>query len=374
MKSNKLVLSLTMLGVCTPIHAYDVTDSFSVGGVLAGAGQCQKLSEKAGFDDECKGALPIQPEFSLRPTDTDEFFMKFGFAVGNGLNTDEDKGRFRSPFALATWAADLEDDVKDINGRNRDYLLTAWYRHEFQFQNDSSLGATFGIIDSTDYLDENAYANDEFGQFMNEVFVNSTVSFLTSYDVGGALEWNSGNWSIRSLAMNVGKNDNDNEFNFFGATVGYTLDSAWGEGNYRLTLTGTNEKFLNEDGTDDNEGLFGATLSFDQQIDSNLGAFLRLGWQNDDAAVDYDALYSGGLNIGGGLWNRADDNVGIGLAYLNGGNQDLSKTYAVETYYRAVFSDYFALTADVQYLKDELNTDEDDPEGWIFSLRLTAEF
>ncbi len=367
-----LVMALAITGLYIPVQAYDVTDKFSVGGVLSGAGQCQYLQDDAGADDQCKGAVPIQPEISLRPTDNDEFFLKFGFAVGNGLNSNENRNR--SPFVLATWSADLEDDVEDINGRNRDYLLTAWYKHTFRFKNNASLGAAFGIIDSTDYLDENAYANDEYTQFMNEVFENSVVSFLPSYDAGGGLEWESGNWSVRGVGLNVGKNDNDNEYNFFGATLGYALNSSWGEGNYRVTVSGTNEEFIDESGTDD-EALLGATFSFDQQLGKSLGAFLRVGWQDDDAAVDFDALYSGGLDIRGRLWGRASDNVGIGLAYLDGGNQDIDETYVFETYYRAVFSDYFAMSADVQWMKDDSELGSDyDAQGWIFGLRATAEF
>ena len=138
MKRRTLVSSLAMLAMSATVHAYDVTDNFSVGGVVSGAGQCQYLQDDAGNDDQCKGAIPLQPELSLRPTDNDELFMKFGFAVGNGLNSTE--GKNRSPFTLVTWAADLEDDVEDINGRNRDYLLTGWYKHTFAFEK-SSLGA-----------------------------------------------------------------------------------------------------------------------------------------------------------------------------------------------------------------------------------------
>ena len=39
-----------------------------------------------------------------------------------------------------------------------------------------------------------------------------------------------------------------------------------------------------------------------------------------------------GLNISGRLWSRTDDNVGIGFAYLDGGNLELDKTYVFETY------------------------------------------
>jgi hypothetical protein len=88
--------------------------------VLAGAVQCQNLSDAPGFSNTCEFAAPFQPEFSYRPTETDEVFFKLGFAAGNGINGN-------SPFIISPWAADLEDDVKNINGRNRDYLLTAWY-------------------------------------------------------------------------------------------------------------------------------------------------------------------------------------------------------------------------------------------------------
>lgn len=147
--------------------AYDLNDNFSISGVLATTGQCQALeSSYTGFNDICKGAMPFQLEMSLRPNEHNEFFMKLGFGVDNGLNQI-------SPWVLAPWAADLEDDVQDINGRSRDYLMAVWYKHTFEFKDDSSLGVSVGLLDSTDYLDGNEYANDEYTQFMNQAFVNN---------------------------------------------------------------------------------------------------------------------------------------------------------------------------------------------------------
>jgi hypothetical protein len=140
--------------------------------------------------DSCRGGMPFQLELSFRPSERDEFYALLGYAVDNGLNAV-------SPFVLAPWAVDLEDDLQDINGRGRDYLLQAWYKHTFTLGEDATLGTTFGIIDSTGYLDENAYANDEFTQFMNEAFVNSGGFNLPSYDAGAALELALGDWEIR---------------------------------------------------------------------------------------------------------------------------------------------------------------------------------
>lgn len=162
---------------------YDITDKFSIGGVLAGAWQYLEVDEDIeGVDDGPKAAVPFQPEMSFRPYENSELFAKFGFAAGNGLNT-------KSPFALTIWAADLEDDVKDINGRNRDYLLTAWGKYSFEFSESHSLRLSGGIIDSTDYVDENAFANDEYNQFLNEAFVNAPPQQfrILRYRWGGAM-------------------------------------------------------------------------------------------------------------------------------------------------------------------------------------------
>lgn len=108
-----------------------------------------------------------------------------------------------------------------------------------------------------------------------------------------------------------------------------------------------------------------------------MGAFLRVSWQQDTSAVDYKPLYSGGFNFNGNGWNRDDDNIGIGYAYLNGGNQNVDQSQVIEAYYRAVLNEHAAITADVQYIKDDLlkaDPRQEDPKGWIFGLRLTTEF
>jgi porin len=362
---SRLIGAAAALAVGIPAHAYDVNESLSVGATLAGAGQCQSPSGHGEADDACRGAVPFQLEVSLRPSEADELFVKLGFAAGNGLNPI-------SRFALATWAADLEDDVRDLNGRDRDYLLAAWYRHTFTFADESTLGASFGILDSTDYLDGNAYASDEYTQFMNEAFVNSGSYGLPSYDTGAALEWKSGPWSGSALAMNVGENDDGNNYNFWGVQAAHHADTALGAGNYRLTLVGASEEFLDPKGTE-KESRLAWGLSFDQAFGEVVGGFLRLGWQTDDAAVTYRALYSGGLSFHGSGWGRDADNIGLGYAYLDGGNLDVRRTQVAELYYRFGVTEYLGTTADVQYMQDEY-ADEPDNKGWVVAVRAVATF
>ena len=207
---------------------------------------------------------------------------------------------------------------------------------------------------------------------MNEALVNGPNSFLPSYDRGGALGWSAGPWSLRGVVMKVNENDDGNEFTFYGAQLGYTLQTGLGEGNYRVLVDRTSDDFLSKNGETGNKRA-SVLFSFDQQLGSVVGAFLRVGWQDDDAAVDYDAVWSGGIDIKGSPWHRDEDNIGVGYAYLDGGNQGIRQSQVAEGYYRFVLNDYLALSADLQYMKDN-HRNQENPRGFIYGMRLTAEF
>lgn len=381
-----------LVATTAPIHAYDINDRFSVNALIAAGGQCQDGSGDiinddgtiSDFHDTCRGALPIQLDLSFHPTERDELFVALAYAIENGLNEV-------SPFVLAPWAANLEDDVKDINGRNRDYLLQAWYKHSFRLGEEATLGATLGIIDSTSYLDENAYANDEYTQFMNEAFVNSGGFNLPSYDVGAALEFATGQWSLKAAALDIGENDDGNRYQFWGAQLGYRLDTRLGEGNYRAVVTGTSKDFLRpaDESLDqaeeddlmamsgpankpDKTGLVGYGVSFDQALGEYLGAFMRLSWTEHKDILTYRGIYTGGLSISGGPWGRGNDQIGLAYGVLDGANTGMTRTNVAEAYYRLVLNDYLAVTADVQYLSDDYDEAET-IDGWILGLRAVVE-
>lgn len=377
-----LVAATGLLFLQAPLHAYDLDDKLSVGGILAVAGQCQALDQGAGKQNACRGALPLRPQVSFRPTGQDEFYAELGFAAGNGLNKV-------SPFQLSPWGADLEDDMKDINGRGRSYLLTSWYRHDFRLTPDNLLSATLGIIDSSDYLDNNAFANDEYTQFMNEALVNSPQVFLPSYDLGAAVRWDFGVWSLRAVYMNVGKDqgaddgdqgkatkltdrDLGGDYDYLGAEIGYSVRTPFGVGNYRLVASSTSRDFVDPRGMRA-ERRSALALSFDQELGDVLGVFIRIDDQSDDAAINYDSAYAGGLDIRGNLWGRERDNIGLGIALMNGGNQGIESTRVAEAYYRLVLHEQYALTADLQHMKDD-KTSGKDPEGFIFGLRADLRF
>ena len=343
----------------------------SIGGVLSGAYQYEWIDGPPDIDDQGRGALSFQPEISITPSETDEIFFKFGFAAGNGLNDI-------TPFNLRPWAADLEDDVKNIGGRNRDYLLTAWYKHTFEFSASNRLGLTGGLIDSTNYLDQNAYSNDQYSQFMNVALVNSPNAFLPSYDIGGALEWDYRQFGITAVYMNVGENDDGNNFNFYGFEFMYTLDTSLGEGHYRVIYNFSNDAFLDPGGTSlERRDIL--ILSFDQPFGEIFGAWIRFALGSEKASVDYRGLYSGGINIRGKLWGRDQDNLGIGYAYVDGAEQtaaSIRSSQVAEAYVNFGLKDYLSLTFDLQYMDDQYASaaSQDDVNGLIAGIRATVAF
>lgn len=345
------------------VAAADLKNELSFSGDFAAAIQCESVSGTQD-DDGCAGAAPLHLELGFRPDKHNELFLHAGLAVGNDLNEN-------SPWTLAPWGTDLQDDYRNIDGRHHNHLLNAWYRHLFDLGDEQELDLWLGVIDSTDYLDANQYANDEFSQFMNDAMINAWVYSLPSYDYGGALQWRKGDWSATTVAMNVGQEDGDG-YNFWGAELAYHPSAAGKDGNYRLVLTGTSHQAIDDAGND-GEGRLAWGLSFDQELGELLGVFGRAAWQTEDPAVTYRAQYSGGIDLKGKAWNQPDDNIGVGLAYLEGGNLDLESTQLFEAYYRHALDYGFAVTADLQYMADRYEK-ADRVSGWIAGVRFAVEF
>ena len=163
-------------------------------------------------------------ELDFKPTELDQFYILLQYSAGNGLN-DVWAGAF-TPFGHP-----LEDDVRDINGSGRDYIHEAWYKHRFEFDNNRNIGVTGGIIDSTNYVDDNEYANDELTQFINDMFINDPVTNLPSYDWGGAIEIDSGQWRLSGVAMFSKTGDNANKhYQYYATQLCYSSESILGEG------------------------------------------------------------------------------------------------------------------------------------------------
>ncbi len=329
-----------------------------------------------------RGAGIVDLEIDYHPTDRDTLFAAIRAASGNALN---DIGGVE----LAPYADPLEKELRDINGSGRSNLLEAWYKRGFELPGDTSLALTAGIINAGDYLGENEFADESDTQFMNEVLETSNIDML-SYSPGAILQLERGQWSF-DLVYTQSENEEGSRFNWVSGQLGYQVETELGEGNYRLLAFSSDDAFLNADETRDDERFQGTGLSFDQEFGEIFGGFVRILWAGDNAAVEFNRLVSGGVNISGRAWGRARDNAGIGYAYVEGPpGSDLRIANVAEAYVRFQVTSRLDVSLDLQYQENTVRAQADgadegegdagsqadptDPSAWIAGLRVNLVF
>lgn len=115
-------------------------------------------------------------------------------------------------------------------------------------------------------------------------------------------------------------------------------------------------------------------------IKDTLGAFLRLGWQDDSVKTEYHRMLSFGVNLNGSVWGRKDDEIGLGYAYLKSPlkNNELKNSQIFEAYLKFILFSYKSLSADItfdyQYILDRAKVAENTRAGNVFETRLNFNF
>lgn len=272
----------------------------------------------------------------------------------------------------------LEDDVKNINGTGRDYLLEAWYRRRLLDSGTTSVAVTGGLIDATRYLDHNRVANDEITQFMNEAFV--TRFFLPSYDPGIAIQTQGGRWHVDMTWMRAQTDADRNggvDYDFFGVDLGYVAYLPVGEGHVHLVAQTTSNDFEDRNRPGRQASVKGLNLSIDQTLGDGFAVFMRAGESSNDAAeLVHDALYSAGFQVDGHRFSVPGLVVGVAYAYLDGAGsqpEDIRHTRVFETYARYPLAQFGDISADVQWISDQVR-DAQNPQLWVIGTRLNLYF
>ena len=355
-----------------PVLSMELGEFVTIDGALRGIvqhGRYNNATNEEGeeLDRETGGAAIGDLAIDIAPTPRDTFWTLLRFARGNALN---DVGGIE----LSPYNGPLEDDVKNINDSGRNYLLEAWYRHTFAPGANTSFAVTGGIIDSTNYIDENRYANDEDSQFMMPPFAtpDNTIG-APSYDPGVALELHGNQWSLNGVYMRT-SNDILEDADYFGTQAGYHYTIARGPGNFRV-LAITSKGHVKKEKGEGDATMYGLGVSIDQELGEGWGIFFRAFAQNDEAPIVYDRDLSGGISISGLQWGRPDDVLGIAYAHLIGASrQSIDYTNAAEAYLKFKIISSLDFTIDVQYEKDHTLSNKDNPQAWIFGGRLNVEF
>jgi hypothetical protein len=364
------------------LHAFPVAagDSswlkvdFSLRGIAQNGKYSNAFNENQNeIDNRTHGATIADLDITYAPTRDDTFFAQLRYANGNSLNNV-------GGMAFSPYGGDLEDQVTDIGGRDRDYLREAWYRHDFRFSNDSSFAVTAGLIDATNYIATNAYFGDEDTQFMNQVFSNNLTSQLPSYDPGGVISFESGGWSFNGVYMTP-KTVSGKTYDYFVVQFRLHRQSQWGDGNYNVFAFTTSSELLNAEKSDNDARLKGIGMSFDQELGPVLGVFAEVGFQDNEASILFDQIVTFGVSLDGVLWDRPGDEAGIAFGRANGesnGMRDTSVDHGTiaEAYIRLRLTDSSNIGLDLQYMQDSLNGsgEIDDPELIVIGLRFNSTF
>jgi hypothetical protein len=213
---------------------------------------------------------------------------------------------------------------------------------------------------------------------MNEAFV--TRFFLPSYDAGVAVQTEGDKWHVDMAWLHTQTDSNDNggvDYDFFGIDLGYVVDLPFGEGHIHLVAQTTSRDFEDRHNASKQTSIDGLSISLDQSVGDGFAIFLRAGSANDDAAqLIHDALYSAGFQVSGQSFSMPKLVVGVAYAYLDGAGgqpEDIRHTRVLETYARYPIADFGDISADVQWVSDEVRSAHN-PQLWLIGTRLNLYF
>lgn len=284
----------------------------------------------------------------------------------------------------------------------------------------SRFTVTVGKFSAKDVFDTNGYANDPRTQFLNwGLMANEAWDFpadALGYITGASLELNEPKWAVRYGFFQMPRNSN-------GTAIDSHYLDAWGmvaEFERRFSIgerpgairvlaflnraqMGSFQETLDHptrpadiQATRAYRLKFGFGVNMQQEIWKNIGAFMRLGWNDGKTEswcfADVDRTATAGISIKGSAWRRPQDTVGLagGLNAISrvhrdffaaGGTGILAGDGALRYGYEKFLECYYDfrlwktvhLTADYQFVTDPAYNEDRGPVS-IVSGRVHWEF
>ncbi|HVW72596.1 MAG TPA: carbohydrate porin [Rhizomicrobium sp.] len=286
-----------------------------------------------------------------------------------------------------------------------------------------NLVITLGKFSVTDIFDNNTYAHDPKGDFLNWAIVDAGAydyaADAWAYTYGGAAEWSFGNWTLRGGLFDMSRlpNSTELETNFgqfelvselerrvslFGhdgkiKLLGYVNRANMGSFTDALALA-------RQTGTTPDVALVrhyrsrpGGSLNVEQGLSDDLGFFLRAssedGSKESYEFTDINESLSAGLSLKGASWDRKDDTVGAAFevagiskdfqAYLAAGGLGVlvgdgrlphyANEVVFETYYDAQLIKGVHAALDYQFVANPGYNSDRGPVS-VLGFRLHGEF
>jgi high affinity Mn2+ porin len=290
-------------------------------------------------------------------------------------------------------------------------------------QTADRLVITAGKFSVVDVFDNNKYAHDPRNDFLNWAIVDTgTFDYAAEpwgYTLGAAAEWYKGDWTLRGglfdlsiVPNNLELDPTFGQFQWVGeierryelwghpgkiAVTGFLSRGRMGSFQDALDLAQITGGPADIAAVRQYQSRGGVSMNLEQEITSDLGAFVRAGVANGDIEPyefsDIDRTVSTGLALKGTQWSRPDDTVGVagvvnGIstaheAFLNAGGLGIlvgdgilphpGPEQIIETYYSYALSGSIHLTADYQFVVNPGYNEDRGPVS-VFGARLHAQF
>lgn len=309
-------------------------------------------------------------EITFAPLPSGELLMRIHAGEGKGGDADLEDALFAN---LNTIGDDNPEDGS-FSLLEVFYTQSFWRERVLLF-----IGKTEPVV----FVDDNAFANDEYTQFVGKPFVNNPV--LDSEDEFGPLlavrtvpdeqlaftfVYQSSSWPL--LEEEDQKSVYDRIFTspFLAGQLTFATAPAGLEGRYRVYAWTQTYDHPTLEGEGAEKG-WGVGLSFDQFVDEKIGLFARAAYSNDDV-YEVPWFWSMGASFFGIFPGREFDNLGVGAAGLaaNDHLENDGTEYHFEAYYRVVATKYLAFSPDVQYV---MNPRGDSSNDGVFAYMLRGE-
>jgi high affinity Mn2+ porin len=425
-----------LAGVLSPIWCVAADDeTFAVHGQFTYVGQAT-----SDFDSPYRGTNSLSPGISSETTDATLYLgTKLWPGAQGWINAELDQG-FGLDDTLGVAGFPSGEAYKV--GKNQPYLRLPrlFIRQNFDLgdarqpvdsaanqlqglQSANRVVLWLGKFSVVDVFDTNRYAHDARGDFLNwSVIDTGTFDYAADawgYTVGAAAEWYQNSWTLRAGFFDLSDVPNsvhlDPGFHEFqiDAEIEHRHELQGRAGRLLLTVFDSYARMgLLDEAVElaHDTGMpvdvaavrryrsrLGASLSLQQEIAADLGAFMRTGVA-DGAVETYefteiDRTISAGISLQGSRWRRPDDAVGLAAVdngisaarerYLNAGGLGIligdgrlphpGPEQIIETYYSAALLKFAHLTFDYQWISHPAYNRDRGPAS-VVAVRLHAEF
>ena len=325
------------------------------------------------------------------------FFVHLEGGEGQGVN--EDVASFSIP-NYDSYATRNRNNQSDITISEAYYEITPFA---------GKIAFDVGKMDISVLFDENEAAGDETSQFLSNIFVKSmglTIPEPDNFYCPAAMLKLApvGFLEFRVIGASVEDDNWQNIFDrgFLAAQAAFKPHVFGRPGNYRVygwwdgrrhlenrnlaAADGRLTPVYNDPLADKTQKGWG--ISFDQEIVDGVIGFVRYSQTNNDLSrwngeewemIPFNRLWTVGAQLSGGLWQRPNDVFGVafGKTLLTDdykkANADTADESYVESYYRWAATERFAISGDLQWVKNAGGNSRAD-DIYIFGLRGQLDF